>query len=452
MVENKFDKAAAEKISDYINNNSVKTARKGDIIVNGKIIQETAHTLPRSLFRLNIANHRFSTAIETLREERKEKGGTPDFDMNDKSDVDEIREMLRGVNPSNSERKTQYKKLLQEIRERSIETGDNGLKSLTIVSADGVYINGNRRDTVLEDLTELENKKRQGGLPQKYEKIDVIICPDTITASDIRQMELKEQAGIDFRDEYDRMNTALLIKEEYDTQLEAKGPGKRDEVLNIIASKIPGKDKKHVEDYLKFLEFVDLVLEALDREKEYYKINTKTDNETDAKPVTTICIEYQHKWEKATAGSAKTDIIFHCAAFCQGVFNQAKNKPKDGEYKFSSRGKRILSSALTKKGAKSIMDNYDMSNFDFQSEEDLKDYGNMLDSVVEKAKHESWLEQPEKLLRSVENSLRSIDEALSTSESKKVKARLEHVHVKRSLKLYGEIIDRIDDKIKKIKD
>ena len=37
----------------------------------------------------------------------------------------------------------------------------------------------------------------------------------------------------------------------------------------------------------------------------------------------------QHKWEKATAGSAKTDIIFHCAAFCQGVFNQAKNKPKD---------------------------------------------------------------------------------------------------------------------------
>ena len=79
-------------------------------------------------------------------------------------------------------------------------------------------------------------------------------------------MELKEQAGIDFRDEYDRMNTALLIKEEYDTQLEAKGPGKRDEVLNIIASKIPGKDKKHVEDYLKFLEFVDLVLEALDRE------------------------------------------------------------------------------------------------------------------------------------------------------------------------------------------
>ena len=79
MIENKFDKTAAEKISNYIKNNSVETTRKGDIIVDGKIIQKLAHTLPRSLLKLNIANHRFTTAIDTLREERKEKGETPDF-------------------------------------------------------------------------------------------------------------------------------------------------------------------------------------------------------------------------------------------------------------------------------------------------------------------------------------------------------------------------------------
>jgi RNA polymerase-binding transcription factor DksA len=264
-------------------------------------------------------------------------------------------------------------------------------------------------------------------------------------------MELKEQAGIDFRDEFDRMNTALLIKEEYDTLIQAKGPDKEDEVLNIIASKIPGKDKKHVKDYLKFLEFVDLVLEALDREKEHHRINTKTDNEADSKPVTTVCIEYQRKWEKALPGKPKTDIIFHCAAFCQGVFNESKDTSKSGDYRFNSRSKRNLSSALNKKSAKAVMDNYDMSNFDFQSKEDIKNYGDMLQLVEQQAKDESWLERPGKLLNSIESSLRVIDESLSTSESKKIKAKLEHVHVKRSLKLYGEIIDRIDQKIKTIK-
>ena len=449
MVQNKFDKKAAQKILDYITTNSVETTRKGDIVVTGVTTQKLAHKLPRGLLKLNVENHRFSTAIETLRQERKDTGQSPELNMSNESDRDKIRNMLRGIEPSNTNRQTQYKKLLQEVKEYSIENGGNGLTALTIVTADGVYINGNRRDTVLEDLTGLENKKRTGGLPQKYENIDVIICPDTVTASDIRQMELKEQVGLSLRDEYDRMNTALLIKEEYDALLEGRGQGKEDEVLTIIASKIPGKDKKHVKDYLKFLDFVDLVLEALDKKGEYHKINTKTDNEKDAKPVTTVCIEWQHKWEKVTSSKQKTDIVYHCAAFCQGVFNQAKAGP--GDYKFNSRSKRNLNSALSKKSAKELMDNYDMSNMDFSSEAAVKDYGNMLQQVEDKAKNETWLETPEKLLKSIENSLFTIDNALSTSESKKVKARLEHVHVKRSLKLFVEIIDKIDHKMKTIK-
>ncbi len=450
MVQNKIDKKAAQKILDYIDTNDVETARKGDIIVNGKTEQKLAHTLPRSLLKLNIDNHRFSTAIETLRQERKEEGKSPELNMGNKSDIDEIRNMLRGINPLNSNRKTQYNKLLQEVKEYSIENSGNGLTALTIVTADGIYVNGNRRDTVLEDLTEQENKKKLGGLPQKYEDIEVIVCPDTLTASDIRQMELKEQVGLSLRDEYDKMNTALLIKEEYETLLEGKGPGKESEVKNIIASRIAGKDKTHVSDYLKFLEFVDLVLEALDKEGEYYKINTKTDNEKDSQPVTTICIEFQKQWEKVESSKQKTNVVYHCAAYCQGVFNQPK--ADSGDYKFNSRSKRILSSALNKKSAKQLLDNYDMTDFDFSSDAEVKKYGTMLQQVEDKAKNETWLETPEKLLKSIEGSLFTIDEALSTSESKKVKARLEHVHVKRSLKLFVEIIDKIEHKMKTIKD
>ena len=53
MIENKFDKTAAEKISNYIKNNSVETTRKGDIVVDwSKITQKLAHKLPRGLFKI----------------------------------------------------------------------------------------------------------------------------------------------------------------------------------------------------------------------------------------------------------------------------------------------------------------------------------------------------------------------------------------------------------------
>lgn len=450
MTQNKMDKKAAQKISDYIKNNEVETTRKGDIIVNGKTTKKSAHLLPRSLLKLNIANHRFSTAIETLKQERKDTGKSPELNMGKKSDRDEIRNMLRGIEPSNTSRKTQYDKLLQEVKEYSIENSGNGLTELTIVTADGIYINGNRRDTVLEDLTEQENKKKKGAFPQKYEKIDVIVCPDTITASDIRQMELKEQVSLSLRDEYDKMNTALLIKEEYDTLLAGKGPGKENEVLNIIASRITGKDKKHVSDYLKFLEFVNLVLIALDKEGDYYKINTKTDDEKDSQPVTTICIEFQRQWEKVATPKQKANIVLQCAAYCQGVFS--KTKPGPGDYKFTARNHRILKSALNKKSAKQVMDNYDLSKHDYSSDADAKKFGDMLQQVEDKAKNENWLETPGKLLKSIENSLFTIDDALSTSDSKKVKQRLEQAKVKRSLKLFTETIDRIEQKMKKIND
>lgn len=445
--EIEINKTSSKLISDYILKNKCKTSRKGDIIVKGKSTLEYAHTLPRSFLKLNIFNHRFTTAMKTLQDERVLAGKSPYFDTSKNSDVDEIRNMLRGISPSNTYRKTQYDKLLQEVETYSLEHGNNGIKELTIITADGIYINGNRRDTVLDDLKNKEIEKKKGGLPQKYDQIDVIICPDTITYSDIRQMELKEQVSLSLRDEYDYMNTAMLIKDEYENLLEGKGLGKENEVIKIIASRIEGKDSKHVQEYLEFLKFVDIVLEQLDKDGEYHKINTKSDDDNDSNPVTTICKEFQQKWSKASQNE-QPDLIFQCAAYCQGVFT--KSDPSTSAYRYTSRNYRNLKTAMNKKSAKEKITSYDWSTHDFTSDDSCKRYGDTLQLAEELAKNENWLETPGKLLQSIEQSLFTIDSALSSSESKKVKIKLEHAKVARSLKEFKKSIDSIESKLNKM--
>ena len=445
----KFNEKNAKEILDYISKKKCKTSRKGDIIVNGKATLEFAHTLPRSFLKLNIANHRFTTAMKTLRDERLDAGKSPDFDINKKSDIEEIRNMLRGVLPSNTYRKTQYDKLLLEVDNYSIEHGTNGLKELTIITCDGIYINGNRRDTVLEDLKNKELKKKKGGVPQKYDEIDVIICPDTITLSDIRQMELKEQVGLSLRDEYDYMNTAMLVKEEYDNLVAVKGPGTESEAIKIIASRIEGKGIKQVSEYLEFLKFIDLVLGILQLEGDYHKINTKSDDDVDSNPVTTICKEFQQKWSKALDGD-KPNVIFQCAAYCQGVFSKSKTGASD--YKYTSRNYRNLKTTMAKKSGRDEIEKYDFKTHDFQSDSSSKRYGDAIQMAEDKAKNEDWLETPGKLLTSIEGALFTIDSALSSSESKKVKKRLTQVKVERSLQQFKISINRIESKLKKIKD
>jgi len=60
--------------------------------------------------------------------------------------------MLRGIHPSIPDRKTNYDKLLDEIKNHSEIHGGNGLRDACIILADGTYVNGNRRDVVLDDM------------------------------------------------------------------------------------------------------------------------------------------------------------------------------------------------------------------------------------------------------------------------------------------------------------
>ena len=213
-----INKKNAAIISDYVQKHNPVSKKTDFVIENGTFSEKTAYTIPRKFLTLNTANHRFSTSVHELIAERIEDGKSPDFDMTKKADVEQIRNMLRGIHPTNPDRKNNFDKLFEEVKNHSEQNGGNGLKSACIVTADGVYINGNRRDTVLEDLQNFETKKKKGGDPSKFDDIDVVIC-DNLTYSDIRQMEIKEQVSMSLRDEYDYMNTSLLIKEEFDNPL-----------------------------------------------------------------------------------------------------------------------------------------------------------------------------------------------------------------------------------------
>lgn len=442
-----LDKRSVKIISDHVKKYNPKSKKTTYVIENGKSIEKTAYILPRQLLKLNPFNHRFTTALDEIIEERVDDNQSPDFDMSKKSDIDQIKDMLRGIHPSNPDRKTNYDKLLEEIKNHSEIHGGNGLRDACIILADGTYVNGNRRDVVLDDLQQLETKKKKGGDPSKFDNIDVVICSENITYSDIRQMEIKEQVSSSLRDEYDFMNTAILIKEEFDNLIAQKGDDKKEQVIKTIASRAEGKGTSIINEYLGFLEFVDLVLEQLQLNKQYHKINAKVQGET--KPVTTIVREWQKKWSNATNSERKLACLMLCAAYCQGVFKTAKNPGDEAVYKFTSRNHRDFKQYQKSKKAIAVIEDMDFwRKHDFSSDIDADNFGDKIQLADELLKNELWITKPSKVLNSVAGSLQTIDDALVGTRNKEVKSLLVKANATRYLNEFKKRIASIESKLK----
>ncbi len=445
-----INQQSAKTISDYIKKHpNMKSNRTAFVIENGKSSEKNAWTLPRQLLRLNPDNHRFTTAVSELIAERIDKNESAEFDMEKKEDIKQIRDMLRGLKPINVDRKEKYQKILNEIQSHSEKYGGNGLKVAGIITADGMYINGNRRDTVLEDLQEKETKKKNGD-PSKFDNFEVVICDENITYSDIRQMEIAEQVSVSLRDEYDYLNTAMLIKEEYDNLIQQKGEGKMVQVISQIASRIEGKGPKAIEEYLEYLDFVNHVLKILKIPGEYYRINTKIPGET--QPVITIIKEWVNKWTTARDPDQKFLQICLAAAYCQGVFKSAKDDSdeEDSTYKFSSRNHRTFKTYAKSQTAKDLIEDMGFwKTYDHTSNVDLGKFSDKIEYAEEIKKHESWIKQPKKVLNSIQSSLTTIDDALVGSKAPEVKAELESADVVDYFDAFKHLISKIEEKLKR---
>lgn len=440
-----LDKKRTRIILNHIKKHNPTSDKSAVVIENGKPTKKTSMSLPREFLRLNPFNHRFTTSLQEIIDERIENNKSKNFNMDKKEDIEQIRNMLRGDHPTNLDRKNSYKKLLDEVKNSSELYGGNGLTDACIITADGTFVNGNRRDVVLEDLQELETAKKKGGNPDKFDMIDVVICNENITYSDIRQMEIKEQVSINLRDEYDYMNTALLIKEEYDNLILQKGEEKKKQVIKIIASRIAGKSDKSIHEYLDFLEFVDSVLDMLQLKNQYHKINTQIPGES--KPVTTILKEWQQK-SSGSSNKRKFLQLNIAAAYCQGVFKTAKKPDDEIVYKFNTRNHRTFKNYSKSKKAEELLENMEYwKDHDFTSDESVNKFGDLIQRAEEYKKNELWITKPRKMLDSISSSLEIIDIALVGTRNKEVRTELQKAKVMKRLDEFKKRINSIEKKM-----
>ena len=191
------------------------------------------------------------------------------------------------------ERKVSFDELVAGMRAAAKEVlTTNGQEMPGVVLEDGTYVNGNRRDTALTFLTNevLTDKKtkKTGAKTSQFSWLEVGVCHTGTTESDRRTMEIREQISKDLRDEYDFMNAAMLIKEEFDEEMlkRAKPSTKpkeklvlRDEIISEIAADAARQKTTDVIKYLDFMDFVDQVLTHLKREGEYDLVNQSSGSE-----------------------------------------------------------------------------------------------------------------------------------------------------------------------------
>ena len=287
-------KAIQEFIDDHpeYNTNMVVNAFQFD-----KISPVKVYELPRTLLRLNPENGRFKAELDIIREERKSAGKSLELNPDDDEDEKTIRDMIRGVYPKNAERANAYKKLYDNIYEVAQKTGTNGQEVPGLITFDGILVNGNRRDTVMEDLA--ETTKKQKGEPLKYHSIRVGILDKGVSTYDLWKNEAKEQISQESREEYDYVNSALEIKRGYEL-LRKKGLSDK-KAKDEISKTLYGRSPKDVEGYIDFLKIADLFLKQIGK-KEQYRYIQESGAGSGEKGIVTILQEVakqRSKYDKA---------------------------------------------------------------------------------------------------------------------------------------------------------
>ena len=246
--------------------------------------------------------------------------------MTDEDDVEQIRAVIRGDIPHNKTRGDNFDDLVDGMRVAATEvTTTNGQEQPGIVLEDGTYVNGNRRDTALEFLTNEvllgKKNKRSGAKSSQFSWIEVGICKKGTTESDVRRMEVREQISKDLRDEYDFMNAAMLVKEEFDSELlkRAKASIKpkekiklRELIIRDIATDAARQKPSDIQKYLDFMDFVDQVLIHLKRDGEYDLVNQSSGSE---KPFSFMLKDALPTWLAKPTKSEKLDYSEDMALF-----------------------------------------------------------------------------------------------------------------------------------------
>ena len=350
-------------------------------IFEGKVVPRETYRVPRKFLYLNARNHRFTTEWGNLKSDRTRANKDVEFDVTIEEDVEQIRSVIRGEIPYNKTRGDSFRDLVDGMRVAASEVETtNGQEQPGIVLEDGTYVNGNRRDTALEFLTNeaLEGKKnkRSGAKSSQFSWIEVGICRKGTTESDVRRMEVREQISRDLRDEYDFMNAAMLVKEEFDSEMLKRAkpstPPKQkaalgELIISEIASDAARQKPADIKKYLEFMNFVDQVLEHLKRKGQYDLVNQSSGNE---KPFSYMLKEALGTWITKPTKTDKLDYAEDMAFFV--ILHQKGGK----QFAKGAAGYRKNRSALLNKNTKPIIDT---------AKRMIKNFANPKEKEVEKA-------------------------------------------------------------------
>ena len=289
---NKKSKIRSKEVTKWVSEHRCKQNKKHPAFINGSQSDMDVYELPRYLLRLNPDNWRFKAEFDAMKAKRQRSGKPLELDPDNEEDKKIIRELIMGINPKNEQRKERYQELKKDFIANS-KNGGNGQITPGIILHDGTYINGNRRDTILEDLSK---NPPQGCQPTSFQHILVARLPEDVTLTDIKAIETREQISLDSRERYDYTNGALMVSDymEHLTKVE-----KLDEKAAIkqIANQVFGLTENNIQEYLSFKKTADDFLQAIGRSGQYSYIQ-ETSKEKDEGGIVQILKEIGDQKQK----------------------------------------------------------------------------------------------------------------------------------------------------------
>ena len=263
---NERSKKRAHDIQQWISVHP-ECQKKGQLhpaLVNSRPVNMKVYELPRYQLKLNPNNWRFKAEFDIIKKHRQKLGKSLELDSDNEDDKKTIRELLKGIYPKNEQRKERYNELKENFIANS-ENGSNGQTTPGIILYDGTYINGNRRDTILDDLS---NNPPPGRQPTNFQNIQVVILSENVTPTDIKANETREQISLDSRERYDYTNSALMVADYMEHLIKIEKLSQK-AAIKQIANPIFGLSEKNIQEYIDFKKIADNFLRTIGKPGQY---------------------------------------------------------------------------------------------------------------------------------------------------------------------------------------
>ncbi len=461
------------------------------VILHDEHVNAKLYEVNRNLLRLNPNNGRFDSAVDRLIAIRRKAGinNPSKFNMDDDrlpkqgqrgekyydpdtkeepmgGDVEQIRNMIKGKYPKDDVKWKKYTKLFKGMKDYARKKKNNGQKDYGIVLADGTYVNANRRDCVLEDLSRLT----KSGNFKKFSKIRVVICDPQTWVSDVDAMEMHEQESDDFLERFNRIDTAKKIYKYYSRKCQEEGleltvSGKwQKKIVDLTNSWMEGRDIKSTEGSLNLYIFSEKLLKKIARgkikSKDLWRIATDDNEENLSCSVAEILGDggYADAYYKAETPTKKERILNFACGLVQNIwfkYHSASEGKKDLQ-EMKKYGHREVRYSIMKPVMEDTKNTIGQAGYyrgkDIGSEKFRKMFDEDLAKGVGKTSDRAEIDKPVDFLKNIQEKVKSLQESLSEDEDKEtVKKRANRLLEQEGISKIDEVITSLTEFKKSVK-